>query len=108
MSLVRFIDFLRDRLGLVIKVSIGLLALLVAADIARVVLSHGHEAAEATGEHAEAVRFLGTPLSYRRNHAGFLVGLRFHRLRSHRLYLQMVWTPESRPHGNYGSGGFLQ
>lgn len=55
MSLVRFIDFLRDRLGLVIKVSIGLLALLVAADIARVMLSHGHEAAETTGEHAEAV-----------------------------------------------------
>ena len=45
MSLVRFIDFLRDRLGLVIKASIVLLALLVVADIARVVLSHGHEAA---------------------------------------------------------------
>ena len=45
MSLVRFIDFLRDRLGLVIKASLGLLALLVVADIARVLLSHGHEAA---------------------------------------------------------------
>lgn len=46
MNLVRFIDFLRDRLGLVIKACIGLLALLVAADIARVLLSHSsHEAA---------------------------------------------------------------
>ena len=54
MNLVRFIDFLRDRLGLVIKASIGLLALLVVADIARVLLSRGHEAAVATGEHAEA------------------------------------------------------
>jgi len=54
MNLVRFIDFLRDRLSLVIKACIGVLALLVIADIARVVLSHGHEAAEATGEHAEA------------------------------------------------------
>ncbi len=50
MNLVRFIDFLRDRLGLVIKVSIGLLALLVVADIARVLLSHGHAAAAT--EHA--------------------------------------------------------
>jgi len=49
MNLVRFIDFLRDRLSLVIKVSIGLLALLVIADIARVLLSHGHEAAAAVG-----------------------------------------------------------
>jgi hypothetical protein len=56
MSLVRFIDFLRDRLGLVIKASLGLLALLVVADIARVLLSHGQEAATAAGEeHAEAV-----------------------------------------------------
>ena len=55
MNLVRFIDFLRDRLSLVIKVSIGLLALLVVADIARVVFSHGHEAAAAGEEHAEAV-----------------------------------------------------
>ena len=55
MSLVRFIDFLRDRLGLVIKVCIGLLALLVAADVARVFLSHGHEATAEAGEHAEAV-----------------------------------------------------
>jgi hypothetical protein len=45
MSLVRFIDFLRDRLGLVIKASIGLLALLVVADIAWVLLSQNHEAA---------------------------------------------------------------
>jgi hypothetical protein len=45
MNLVRLIDFLRDRLGLVIKASLGLLALLVAADIARVMFSHGHEAA---------------------------------------------------------------
>jgi len=49
MNLVRFIDFLRDRLGLVIKASLGLLALLVVADIARVLLSHGHEAAAAVG-----------------------------------------------------------
>ena len=49
MSLVRFIDFLRDRLGLVIKVSLGLLALLVVADIARVVLSHSHEAVSEVG-----------------------------------------------------------
>ena len=56
MSLVRFIDFLRDRLGLVIKASIGLLALLVAADVGRVVLSHGHEAATAGEEPAEAVQ----------------------------------------------------
>ena len=55
MPLVRFIDFLRDRLGLAIKASIGLLALLVVADIARVLLSHGHEAAAAGEEHAEAV-----------------------------------------------------
>jgi hypothetical protein len=54
MPLVRFIDFLRDRLGLVIKASIGLLALLVVADIARVLLSHGHEAAAVGEEHAEA------------------------------------------------------
>jgi hypothetical protein len=45
MSLVRFIDFLRDRLGLVIKACIGVLALLVIADIARAFLSHGPEAA---------------------------------------------------------------
>lgn len=44
MNLVRLIDFLRDRLGLVIKASIGLLALLVIADIARVFLSHGSHA----------------------------------------------------------------
>ena len=50
MPLVRFIDFLRDRLGLVIKACIGLLALLVVADIARVLLSHGHEAAAAVGQ----------------------------------------------------------
>ena len=49
MSLVRFIDFLRDRLGLVIKASLGLLALLVVADIAIVLLSHSHEAAAAVG-----------------------------------------------------------
>ncbi|MFT3868596.1 MAG: hypothetical protein QM715_08860 [Nibricoccus sp.] len=49
MNLVRFIDFLRDRLSLVIKACLGLLALLVVADIARVFLSHGHEAAS---EHA--------------------------------------------------------
>jgi len=59
MNLVRFIDFLRDRLGLVIKASIGLLALLVVADIARVLLSRGHEAAvgpdlASAPEHAEA------------------------------------------------------
>jgi len=45
MNLVRLIDFLRDRLGLVIKACIGLLALLVVADIAWVLLSHSHEAA---------------------------------------------------------------
>jgi len=50
MNLVRFIDFLRDRLSLVIKACLGLLALLVIADIARVFLSHGHEAA--ASEHA--------------------------------------------------------
>jgi hypothetical protein len=55
MNLVRFIDFLRDRLGLVIKASLGLLALLVVADIARVLLSHGSEAAAAGEEHAGAV-----------------------------------------------------
>ena len=55
MPLVRFIDFLRDRLGLVIKACIGLLALLVVADIAIVLLSHGSEAAAAGEEHAEAV-----------------------------------------------------
>jgi hypothetical protein len=49
MPLVRFIDFLRDRLGLVIKACIGLLALLVVADIAIVLLSHSHEAAAAVG-----------------------------------------------------------
>lgn len=49
MPLVRFIDFLRDRLSLVIKVCIGLLALLVVTDIARVLLSHGHEAAATAG-----------------------------------------------------------
>jgi hypothetical protein len=54
MNLVRFIDFLRDRLSLVIKACLGLLALLVIADIARVLLSHGHEAVEEAGEHAEA------------------------------------------------------
>ena len=55
MNLVRFIDFLRDRLSLVIKACIGVLALLVVADIARVILSHGHEATAAqAGEHAEA------------------------------------------------------
>ncbi len=47
MNLVRLIDFLRDRLGLVIKASIGLLALLVIADIARVFLSHGSHGAPA-------------------------------------------------------------
>ena len=45
MNLVRFIDFLRDRLGLVIKACIGVLALLVIADITRAFLSHGPEAA---------------------------------------------------------------
>jgi len=50
MPLVRFIDFLRDRLGLVIKACLGLLALLVAADIARVLLSHGHETVEIASE----------------------------------------------------------
>ena len=54
MSLVRFIDFLRDRLSLVIKASIGLLALLVVADIASVLLSHGHEAAAAGPDLASA------------------------------------------------------
>jgi hypothetical protein len=54
MNLVRFIDFLRGRLGLVIKASIGLLALLVVADIARVLLSHGHEAAAAAQDLASA------------------------------------------------------
>jgi len=54
MPLVRFIDFLRDRLGLAIKASIGLLALLVVADIARVLLSHGHEAAAAAQDLASA------------------------------------------------------
>ncbi|MFT3783574.1 MAG: hypothetical protein QM790_16290 [Nibricoccus sp.] len=53
MNLVRFIDFLRDRLGLVIKACLGVLALLVVIDIARVFLSHGHEAAQEAGEHAE-------------------------------------------------------
>jgi len=48
MSLVRFIDFLRDRLGLVIKACLALLALLMVADIVRVLLSHGHEAAAET------------------------------------------------------------
>jgi hypothetical protein len=62
MNLVRFIDFLRDRLSLVIKACLGVLALLVIADIARVLLSHGHEATATVGpdlasapEHAEAV-----------------------------------------------------
>lgn len=55
MNLVRFIDFLRDRLNLVIKACLGVLALLVIADIARVVLSHGHEAAAVGEEHVEAV-----------------------------------------------------
>lgn len=55
MNLVRFIDFLRDRLSLVIKACLGVLALLVVADIARVLLYHSHEAAaEAPAEHAEA------------------------------------------------------
>lgn len=55
MNLVRFIDFLRDRLSLVIKACIGVLALLVVIDIARVLLSRGHKSAEAApAEHAEA------------------------------------------------------
>ena len=49
MNLVRFIDFLRDHLGLVIKASLGLLALLVVADITRVLLSHSAEATAAVG-----------------------------------------------------------
>lgn len=44
MNLVRLIDFLRDRLKTVVRVCYVLLALLVVADIARALLSHGHEA----------------------------------------------------------------
>ncbi len=47
MNLVSLIDFLRDRLGLVIKLSLGLLAALCAYDIWRVYGSHGHDAAAA-------------------------------------------------------------
>jgi hypothetical protein len=54
MNLVRFIDFLRDRLGLVIKASIGVLALLVVTDIAWVLLSQSHEAATVGEEPVEA------------------------------------------------------
>ncbi len=63
MNLVSLIDFLRDRLGLVIKLSLGLLAALCAYDIYRVYGPHGHDAAaaahgaapaEATAGHAPA------------------------------------------------------
>ena len=53
MNLVRFIDFLRDRLSLVIKACLGVLALLLVIDVARVLLSHGHEAAAPAAEGAE-------------------------------------------------------
>lgn len=60
MNLVKLIDFLRDRLSLVIKAGIALLAVLVLADIARVVLfAHEvHEAAPAAEEHASHGGFL--------------------------------------------------
>lgn len=56
MNLVRFIDFLRDRLNLVIKVCLGLLALLAVINVALPFLSHGQEAdaVKEAGEHAEA------------------------------------------------------
>lgn len=54
MNLVRFIDFLRDRLGLVIKAGIALLALLVVIALALPFLSHGEKAAPAG--HAEAAQ----------------------------------------------------
>jgi hypothetical protein len=54
MNLVRFIDFLRDRLSLVIKACYGVLALLVIASVALPFISHGHEVAKEAGEHAEA------------------------------------------------------
>lgn len=56
MNLVRFIDFLRGRLNLVIKVCLGLLALLALINMALPFLSHGHEAeaVKEAGEHAEA------------------------------------------------------
>lgn len=56
MNLVRFIDFLRDRLSLVIKACLGVLALLLVTDVARVMLSHGHEAAAAPAETAHAAK----------------------------------------------------
>lgn len=52
MNLVSLIDFLRDRLGLVIKLSLGVLAALCAYDIWRVYGRHGHDAAAAATEHA--------------------------------------------------------
>lgn len=59
MNLVKLIDFLRDRLGLVIKVGIGLLVALCAYDIYRVLSSHGHEAAATVAPHLAAVEATG-------------------------------------------------
>lgn len=54
MNLVRFIDFLRDRLNLVIKVCYGLLGLLIAASALLGYLQNHHaEATEHAEEHAE-------------------------------------------------------
>jgi len=61
MPLVRFIDFLRDRLGLVIKASIGLLALLVIADIGIVLLSHHPEAADTAQDLASEAHASASP-----------------------------------------------
>lgn len=51
MNLVTLIDFLRDRLGLVIKACIGLLIALCAFDAYRLLGGHGHEAVAETAEH---------------------------------------------------------
>lgn len=53
MILVKFIDFLRDRLGLVIKACLGLLAALVVLDIVIALTSHHEVVKEAGKEEAK-------------------------------------------------------
>lgn len=57
MILVKFIDFLRDRLGLVIKACLGLLAALVVLDIVIALTSH-HEVAAEAGKEEKAHGFM--------------------------------------------------
>jgi hypothetical protein len=70
MNLVRYIDFLRDRLRLVIGFCIALLALIAAADVVRWFLSRGHEVAAAHAAPAAHGAAHGTPQA-----SGFLTSL---------------------------------